>query len=257
MVQEPESAAAVAPARGRGRPPRLSREQIMDAAVALVYAGPAVPLTVKRVAEAVGSAPMALYRYFPDRDDLLHAVADRIAADMHYDPPEGSTWQDKLRAWMLASMEHLRPYPQLLPYIASTRQPAWLPSFVMLTEVLAPLGLDDEDLALAVALIGTTVVGQANLAARRTPADEMVDIMQEALSAAGAGHRARVGAVLTRLPQAFERLYAVVIDTTIAAVEELAGVEARATGPAKPLFAPLTPLSAESPLSPLFSSPGA
>lgn len=254
MVQEPGSASAVAPARGRGRPPRLSRDQIMDAAVALVYAAPATPLTVKRVAEAVGSAPMALYRYFPDRDDLLHAVADRIAADMHYDPPSGATWQDKLRAWMLASMEHLRPYPQLLPYIASTRQPAWLPSFAMLTDVLEPLGLDDEDLALALALIGTTVVGQANLAARRTPADEMVVIMREALSAAGADDQARVGAVLTQLPGAFERLYAVVIDTTIAAVEELAGVGGGRRGA---VLSPLTPMSGASPLSALFSSPGA
>jgi TetR/AcrR family tetracycline transcriptional repressor len=200
-----------------------------------------------------------LYRYFPDRDDLLHAVADRIAADMHYDPPNGATWQDKLRAWMLASMEHLRPYPQLLPYIASTRQPAWLPSFVMLTEVLEPLGLDDEDLALALALVGTTVVGQANLAARRTPADEMVEIMQEALSAAGAEHRVRVGAVLTRLPQAFERLYAVVIDTTIAAVEELAGVGGRSGASAPSTVRPGASgaMPAASPLSPLFSSPGA
>src|SRR5260221_8286544 len=59
------------PHRGRGRPSRLSREQIIVAAAELVAREPGTSLTIKRVAEAVGAAPMALYRYFPDRDDLL------------------------------------------------------------------------------------------------------------------------------------------------------------------------------------------
>lgn len=209
--------------RGRGRPARLSREQIVEAAVGMVYEDPAVPLTIKRVAEAADSAPMALYRYFPDRDDLLHAVADRVMADMRFTPPTGGTWQVKLRAWMLLSMDHLRPYPQLLPYIASTRQPAWLPSFVLLTEMLSPLGLDDEDMALAIALVGTTIVGQATLAAKRTPAVEMVSAMCVALEDASEEERVRVAPIVAMLPTAFDRLYDKVIDSTIEAVEALAG----------------------------------
>ncbi|WTW99560.1 TetR/AcrR family transcriptional regulator [Streptomycetaceae bacterium NBC_01309] len=235
-------------ARGRGRPARFSREQIIEAAVALVYADPGTPLTIKRVAEAVGSAPMALYRYFPDRDDLLHAVADRVATDIEYDPPKGATWQDKVRAWMVMSMEHLCPYPQLLPYIASTRQPAWLPSFILLTDLLSPLDLDDEDMALAISLVGTTVVGQAILATQRAPADEMAPVMREALRDAAPEHRARVEPVIDRLPEAMERLYGLVIDNTIAALEELGGVtDARGEGQGqgrarRPPRAPLAPL---------------
>lgn len=217
MAQHPEDA----PSRGRGRPARLSRDQIVDAAVALVYRDPAAPLTVKRVSEAAGSAPMALYRYFPDRDDLLHAVADRVAADMTFDPPKGATWQEQLRTWMRVSMEHLRPYPQLLPYIASTRQPAWLPSFVMLTDVLGPLRLDDDDVALAIALVGTTIVGHAVLTAQRTPTDEMAPIMRQALEDAAPEHRVRVEPVIDQLPAAMDRLYDQVIDNTIAAVEAM------------------------------------
>ncbi|MEU8139320.1 TetR/AcrR family transcriptional regulator [Streptodolium elevatio] len=238
--------------RGRGRPARFSREQIIEAAVALVYADPGAPLTIKRVAEAVGSAPMALYRYFPDRDDLLHAVADRVATDMHFDPPEGATWQDKLRAWMLTSMEHLRPYPQLLPYIASTRQPAWLPSFIMLTSLLSPLGLDDEDMALAISLVGTTIVGQAILATQRAPADEMAPVMREALRDAAPEHRARVEPVIDRLPEAMERLYGLVIDNTIVALEGLGGVADATTGGAGRERRPKP-----APLAPLFTSAGA
>jgi AcrR family transcriptional regulator len=236
-----------APTRGRGRPPRLSRDQIVEAAVALAYDEPAAPLTIKRVSAAVHSAPMALYRYFPDRDDLLHAVADRVANDMRFDPPKGATWQDKLRAWMLSSLEHLRPYPQLLPYIASTRQPSWLPSFIMLTDVLSPLDLNDEDMALAIALIGTTVVGQSILAAQRTPVDEMVPLMRQALTGADADDRARVEPVLTQLPGAFDRLYDVVIDNTVTALESLSG-HTPTRGRRKAIR--------KTPLAPIFSSAG-
>ncbi|MFI6583024.1 TetR/AcrR family transcriptional regulator [Embleya sp. NPDC050493] len=237
-----------APSRGRGRPARLSRGQIVDAAVGLVYQDPSEPLTVKRVAEAAGSAPMALYRYFPDRDDLLFAVADRVASDMEFDRPAGSTWQEELRNWMWMSLEYLRPYTQLLPYIASTRQPAWLPAFVLLTEILEPLELGDEDLALAVALVSTTIVGQATLAARRVPAPEMVSAMRDALEAADPADRARVGPVLEQLPGAFERLYDRVIDATLAALASM-GEGTEPAAPATP------PRKRAVPTAPLFSNP--
>ncbi|MEU8139630.1 TetR/AcrR family transcriptional regulator [Streptodolium elevatio] len=245
MTQVPGAASA----RGRGRPARLSRDQIVDAAVALVYEDPATPLTVKRVSEAVDSAPMALYRYFPDRDDLLLAVADRVASGMGFDRPAGATWQEQLRNWMTMSMEHLRPYPQLLPYIASTRQPAWLPSFIMLTEMLSPLSLGDEDLALAITLVGTTIVGQATLASKRTPVPDMIPKLRRALDAASTEEQARVAPVLDALPAAFGRLDDLVIEATIDAVESLSARTRRAgratkrgrKAPVNPIFSNASP----------------
>jgi TetR/AcrR family transcriptional regulator, tetracycline repressor protein len=236
-----------APARGRGRPARLSRDQIVDAAVALVYEDPQTPLTIKRVSVAVDSAPMALYRYFPDRDDLLQAVADRVVAGMRFDKPAGATWQEQLRGWMLLSMEHLRPYPQLLPYIASPRKANWLPSFALLTEVLQPLSLSHEDMALAITFIGTTIVGHATLAAQRAPAGEVYSILRDALREDSADDRARVAPVLDQLPRAYERLYDMVIDSTIVAVESLSGTSPGSGHAAK--------RSLKAPLAPIFRSP--
>jgi AcrR family transcriptional regulator len=210
----------VAP-RGRGRPPRLSREQIIDAAVRLARSDPAEPLTIKRVADAVGSAPMALYRYFPDRDDLLHAVADGIMAEMPFVAPQGASWQDELRAWMEHGRATLVPFPQLVPYMASTRKPAWLPSFAILGTMLAPLRLSDDDLALAISLIGTTVVGHALLEARRRPVEETRLSLRAALADLAEADRDRIGGVLDRLPAAYGRIYDVLIERTIATIEGL------------------------------------
>ncbi|WP_436775964.1 TetR/AcrR family transcriptional regulator [Yinghuangia sp. YIM S09857] len=210
------------PARPRGRPARLSRERIVEAAVGLVYADPAEPLTLRRVAKAVDSAPMALYRYFPDRDDLAYAVADRVMAHMRFTPSEGASWQAQLREWMRSSLDHLRPYPHLLPFVASLREPAWLPSIVELTDVLGPLDLTDAEAALAVALIGATVVGQATLAARRPPAVGSATVMRGDPQRAPTEAGARLAAVLDNLPSALDHLFDLVVEVTVEAVEGIA-----------------------------------
>ncbi|NUU20253.1 MAG: TetR/AcrR family transcriptional regulator [Streptomycetaceae bacterium] len=207
--------------RGRGRPARLSREQIIAAAVGLARSDPGEPLTIKRVAEAARAAPMALYRYFPDRDDLLHAVADRIMADMPFEAPQGASWQEELRAWMEHGRATLVPYPQLVPYMAGTHKPAWLPSFAVLRRMLAPLRLGDDDLALAVTLVGSTVVGHAMLEARRRPVADTQASLRAALAELAEADRAEIGPLLDRLPGAYDRLYDTVISRTIAAVEDL------------------------------------
>jgi AcrR family transcriptional regulator len=238
-----ETGDAPAPRRGRGRPARLSREQIIEVSVALVSSDPATPLTVKRVAEAVGSAPMALYRYFPERDDLLHAVADRVANAMTFDPPRGATWQEQVRAWMHTSLEHLRPYPQLVPYIAATTQATWLPSFRLLMKVLKPAGLADGDMALAITVIGNVIVGQALLDARRQPPADVVAAMRERLADEGGPRAEHVAKVLAHVPEASGRSYDMVIEGVITFVEGRGSMGAE----------PKAPRSA---LTPLFSSTG-
>ena len=70
--------AMTAVARRRGRPPRVSRDELVDAAIAVMRAEPDEPLTVARVAEQAGVSTMALYRHFRDRDELVDEVVVRL-----------------------------------------------------------------------------------------------------------------------------------------------------------------------------------
>jgi TetR/AcrR family tetracycline transcriptional repressor len=208
--------------RGRGRPPRFSHEQIIVAAVRLLEREPSTELTIKRVAEAVGSAPMALYRYFPDRDTLLQAVADRVIADIEPSTPTGGTWQEQVRCWMRRSRERLRPYSQLLPYMAATQQPVGLRALARLAAVLRPLGLSEDNLTLAVVLIGSNTIGYASYETNRSPAEQVVAMMRQELAFRPEEERESVEPLLPHLPSAYARLYEVVLDQTIASIEALA-----------------------------------
>ncbi|MEV0908182.1 TetR/AcrR family transcriptional regulator [Streptomyces hokutonensis] len=207
--------------RGRGRPPRLSRERIVEGAVEVLLAEPAVSLTIKRVADVVGAAPMALYRYFPDRDALLQAAADHVLEAMRRDPiPEGP-WPDRLRAWMRAGQANLRPYPQLMPYMTTTRHPAWTPGLTRLREILLPAGLSAEDLALAVTLISSTLLGNAVYEGYRRPDDEMTALLDDAPAPEPTADALRP--LLADLPAAHARLFDTILEQTVTTVERLAG----------------------------------
>jgi TetR/AcrR family transcriptional regulator, tetracycline repressor protein len=215
-------AAASESGRGRGRPARLSAEQITLATVELLQQEPNAAVTVKRVADAVGAAPMALYRYFPDREALLQAAADHVVATMARITLDDGPWQQRLSTWMRAAHERLLPYPQLLPYMVSTQQPAWLPMLLRCSELLAPLELGEDDLALAAVLIGSSIIGHAVYESRRRSAEQTTAVLYRALEDRPAAEQDAIRPLVDGLPAAYARLHDTVLGQTIATVEALA-----------------------------------
>ena len=132
------------PAR-RGRPPRATPEQIVDAAVALVLAEPDEPLTMARVANAVGLTPMALYRHFKDRDELMDAVVGRILLERNATIPHEGPWQDQLRAWVLGGLEYLVPCAQVVQVVFAGGSSRWLHDAATLARILEQAGFTDDD----------------------------------------------------------------------------------------------------------------
>ncbi|GIJ24425.1 TetR/AcrR family transcriptional regulator [Micromonospora lutea] len=62
--------------RGVGRPPRLSVEAIIDAATRILQDEGLEKLSMRRLANELGSAPMALYHHIRDKDELLVRVME-------------------------------------------------------------------------------------------------------------------------------------------------------------------------------------
>lgn len=64
-----------------GRKTPLTREEIVDAALAISDEEGLDALTTSRLAKAVGVSQMALYRHFASKDEILQAALDRVWDD--------------------------------------------------------------------------------------------------------------------------------------------------------------------------------
>jgi AcrR family transcriptional regulator len=63
------------------RTPRLSREQIAAAALAIADADGFDTASMRRIAAALGAGTMSLYRYIETKDDLLALIEDAILGE--------------------------------------------------------------------------------------------------------------------------------------------------------------------------------
>jgi AcrR family transcriptional regulator len=143
-----------------GRPARLTRPAIVEAATTLVERGGPDALTMKALGHALAADPSAIYRHVADKDELLRAVGDRLLDGVVDGLPGSRRWDDVVRTACRRLRAALLAQPELaaLARDAPTRQPNEL----RLTEtLLAALGAGGFDPAAAApayhALIEVTV----------------------------------------------------------------------------------------------------
>lgn len=69
-----------APRKTPGRPPRISREEVVGTARRIVDSEGVARLTMRRLAAEIGSTPMALYHHVRNKEELLVLLLDDYAA---------------------------------------------------------------------------------------------------------------------------------------------------------------------------------
>jgi AcrR family transcriptional regulator len=111
------------------KPKAERRAEILDAAIALADAEGLGALTLRAVAQRVGVTAMALYGYFPDKDSLLDAMADRVIDDYFPGFPGPLSalpeWRDRLLAWAGLLRQGAREHPGMVQYLLT--KPAQTP----------------------------------------------------------------------------------------------------------------------------------
>lgn len=80
----------------RARRPRLSRERIIEAAVALLDAEGVDGLSMRRLAARVGAGTMSLYEYVTCKEDVLDLALDAAMAEIELEEDGGAHWRDAL-----------------------------------------------------------------------------------------------------------------------------------------------------------------
>lgn len=105
----------------------LSRERILQAAVALIDAEGLQQLSMRRLGRELGVEAMALYRYVPSRSDLLDGVVETVVDELYADPevhllPRNS-WQEYVIRLAHGVRRMALAHPEAFPLVA-TRPPA-------------------------------------------------------------------------------------------------------------------------------------
>lgn len=174
------------PERSRGRPAKLSRDQILSCALKLLQRSPGQKITMTGVAKALNTAPMSLYTHVQHRDDLMDGIADRVMGQLQLDIDTGADWETQVRQWLNRCYAHLSAYPQVVALLpqADRIPPSWLHLHAPLVATLRRAGLRGRPLAnasqwVAHQLIGALVMGfaRSHSAGARQEVSAMLELL--------------------------------------------------------------------------------
>ncbi|NMM91597.1 TetR family transcriptional regulator [Rhodococcus sp. SRB_17] len=144
--------------------PSLTPHKIASTAVEIADAEGLDAITMRRLAAAMGTAPMAAYRYVSGKDDVLQLMGDFVYAEIEIS--DGTTgWRDTLRDHAVRTRELVLRHPwltQLPPEAALTPSPHRLVIVESSLAALDGLGLDADTRMAVVRSIDAYVQGAVN-----------------------------------------------------------------------------------------------
>jgi AcrR family transcriptional regulator len=140
----------------------LTRERVLDAALAVSEREGLERLSMRLVARELDASPMALYRHVAAKEDLLDGLVERLLGELEL-PEDSLPWQERLRllARGLRALAHRRPG---LFGLLLQRRAVGAEATRAREKALAALregGLDAEDAARAERLLSTFIFGFA------------------------------------------------------------------------------------------------
>ena len=140
----------------------LSRERVLAAAVRLADAGGIGSLTIRSLAEELGTKPMSVYYYVANKDEILDGIVDLVFAEMAL-PRVGGDWRAEISRRAHSAREVLRRHPWALPLLESRTSPgaATLRHHDAVLGTLLAAGFSPGQTAHAYALLDAFVYGHA------------------------------------------------------------------------------------------------
>ncbi|MFC7330937.1 TetR/AcrR family transcriptional regulator [Marinactinospora rubrisoli] len=146
------------------RRPRLTRERITEAAVALLDAEGVPGFSMRRLAARLGAGTMSLYEYVPAKEDLFDLALDTVMAEI--DLPEPATarppdWRAELTRQAVQSRRVMRRHPWMTELIGT--RPLLGPNALSRSErfhaALAAAGFAGAELVAAAGAVSSYVHG--------------------------------------------------------------------------------------------------
>jgi AcrR family transcriptional regulator len=142
----------------------LNAETILAAALRLVDAEGLDALTMRRLADDLGVAPMSIYGYVPNKDDLIVGMLNLATAEIALPGPDLPPW-DALRAITREFRRVALRHPNLVPLITARPPtgPAGLQTLEAALDALRRAGIAPDRVASAYRLSSSFAIGFVSL----------------------------------------------------------------------------------------------
>jgi len=144
----------------------LSRERIVAAAIELADESGLDSVTMRRVAERLGTGAMSLYRHVSDKDELVGAMVERVTADFAYPDRDGLDWRGCMHALAERDRASFHAHPWMLAATATVTPPfgaASLAAMEWALDVLEDAGISPAHAARAIMTINHYVQGSVRV----------------------------------------------------------------------------------------------
>jgi AcrR family transcriptional regulator len=166
-------------------PPRLTRDLVLDAALAVAEREGLERLSMRLLARELDVSPMALYRHVTSKDDLLDGLVGRLLGKLQL-PDESLPWDQRLRTLAIELRALAHRHPGLFGLLLRRRAvgaDATRAREVAL-RALRDGGLDPEAAARRERLLSTVIMGFAlsEIAGRFAGVADVDEEFDEALS---------------------------------------------------------------------------
>ncbi|TDO34797.1 TetR family transcriptional regulator [Kribbella sp. VKM Ac-2527] len=142
--------------------PRLSRERVLRAAVAVADAGGIDSLTIRSLSQSLGVKPMSVYYYVASKDEILDGIVDLVFSEIEL-PTAGGEWRTEIRRRADSARRVLRAHPWAIGLMESRTSPgpATLRHHDAVIATLRTAGFSPELTAHAYALLDSYTYGFA------------------------------------------------------------------------------------------------
>ena len=185
--------------RERPAKPALTRQGIIDAALAILRDEGLHKVTMRRVAAVLDTGHASLYVYVRNTEDLHAQILDALLGELT--PPGAGTWRDRVKELLTSYQRLLFRYPEIARMALST-QPTG-PNYLALVEAVLAL-LDEGGATVRAAAWGvdllllypTAVAVEHTTPQRSDPSPEAVTTLIDTVDPVRFPHLARVGAEL-------------------------------------------------------------
>jgi TetR/AcrR family transcriptional regulator, tetracycline repressor protein len=172
-----KEAAATAASRTakRGKPPTLTEEQIVDAALDIIRAEGLDALSMRRLSRELGRSAMAPYWYVSDKRELLDLVARKPLSEVVLPEPDSGPWEERLRAVVTGIDARLHAHPGVATVLLERMRSTDRRLMNGILEILQSAGFEGPNIFLSYAMIHTYLFGRYQVVELDTPDPSDVD----------------------------------------------------------------------------------